>query len=230
VAARRIAWGKLLNAGQTCVGPDYVLVRQELQQELLSRLRASIQGMYGPDPRQSADYGRIVNDRHFQRLLGLLGGGRVVLGGESDAAERYLAPTVLVDVDLDSPLMTEEIFGPLLPVVPVPDLEAAVAFVNERPRPLALYLFSNDRRARRLVLEGTSSGGVCVNDTITQLLVPELPFGGVGDSGMGAYHGHASFETFSHRKSVLTRSTRMDVPFRYPPYSLSRLRLAKRVL
>jgi aldehyde dehydrogenase (NAD+) len=230
LVARRIAWGKFLNAGQTCVAPDYLLVQRELADELVQRLRASVEVFYGPDPRRSPDYPRIINDRHFARLRGLLSGGRVEWGGQADAQERYLAPTLLRDVDLESPLMTEEIFGPLLPLVSVSDMEQAVAFVNARPRPLALYLFSRRRRTRRQVIGGTSSGGVCVNDTITHLLVPGLPFGGVGDSGMGAYHGRATFETFSHRRGVLAKSTRFDPPMRYPPYDQRKLRWIKRIL
>ena len=227
--ARRIVWGKFLNAGQTCVAPDYLLVQEKLTQPLLGQLRKALRAFYGSDPKSSPDYARIINGRHFDRLQGLMAGGRVAIGGESCPEERYIAPTVLTEVDLESPVMSEEIFGPLLPMVPVADVREAIGFINERPKPLALYLFSKDARAQQRVVEETSSGGVCVNDTIMHLACPELPFGGVGPSGMGAYHGRAGFETFSHRKSVLTKGMMLDPSVRYPPYDPSKLKWIKRV-
>ncbi len=218
VAARRILWGKFWNAGQTCVAPDYLLVHEAIERPLVDALRRTLVEFYGQDPAKSPDYARVINERHHARLVGLLGQGELLVGGQHDEGTRYLAPTIVKAPPLDSRLMTDEIFGPILPLIVVKDLGAAIEFVNERPKPLALYVFSSDARAQRRVLEETSSGGACVNDTIAHLSVPDLPFGGVGDSGMGAYHGRAGFETFSHRKSVMNKKTWMDVKLRYPPY------------
>ncbi len=218
LAARRIAWGKFFNAGQTCVAPDYLLVPEELEVPLIEELKSAVGSFYGDVPRSSPDYGRIVNEKHLDRLAGLLEGAEVAFGGEIDREERYLAPTVVRKVPEGHSLLDEEIFGPILPVLPYDTLDEALNFVSRRPRPLALYFFSTDRKRQRRVIAETASGGVAVNDTISQILPPTLPFGGVGKSGMGSYHGRASFETFSRRRSVLTRSTRLDPRFRYPPY------------
>ncbi|MGZ8735176.1 MAG: aldehyde dehydrogenase family protein, partial [Acidimicrobiia bacterium] len=192
VAAKRIAWGKFVNTGQTCVAPDYVLVDRAVERELLDGLASTVRSFYGDDPRTSPDYGRIINDRHFARLRGLLeSGGEPVVGGETNAADRYIAPTVLTAVDPGASIMTEEIFGPLLPVLPVDDVDDAIAFVNSREKPLALYIFSEADTVAERVIASTSSGGVAVNATVLHLAVPGLPFGGVGASGMGAYHGRA---------------------------------------
>jgi aldehyde dehydrogenase (NAD+) len=230
VAARRLAWGKYVNAGQTCVAPDYVLVDAELEDALLTRVRDAVRGFYGADPRQSPDYGRIVNDRHFERLEHLVRDGEVVYGADRDARSRYFAPTALRNVPLESDVMQEEIFGPILPVIPVADVTAAIEFVNERDKPLALYLFSESEAVQQRVVEETTSGGVCVNATMLHLAVSELPFGGVGASGIGAYHGKAGFDTFSHRKSVLTKSTRLDPDLAYPPYTKLKRALRRRFL
>ncbi|MGY6501859.1 MAG: aldehyde dehydrogenase family protein [Acidimicrobiales bacterium] len=221
VAARRIVFGKFVNAGQTCVAPDHVLVDETVADELTDHIVSSIADFYGDDPRSSDDFGRIVNERHLGRLRGLLDGGgfeQVVVGGEFDADTRYLAPTVLRDVDPDAPVMQEEIFGPILPVLTVRSTDEAIRFVNDRPKPLALYVFAEDDAVVDRVVERTSSGGVCANHTLVQLGVPDLPFGGVGDSGMGAYHGRVGFEAFSHQKSVLRKATRPDPSVLYPPY------------
>lgn len=217
--ARRIAWGKAYNAGQTCVAPDYVLVHRAVKAPFLEALGAAFKGFFGDDVAKSPDFGRIINERHFSRLVGLMRGGRVVLGGQTDAATRFIAPTVLTDVELTHPLMQEEIFGPLLPVVEVPDLPSAIRFVNERPRPLALYAFSRDVKKTEEVLQRTSSGGAVVNDCIVQFATTSLPFGGVGPSGTGAYHGKASFDAFTHYKSVVKKPFSMDFKVRYPPYT-----------
>ena len=219
VAARRVAWGKFLNAGQTCVAPDYVLVDETVADRFVDALKAAVKRFYGDDPKASPDYPRIISDRHFERIGGLIADGHVEIGGQTDPASRYIAPTVLTQVDPDSAVMSQEIFGPVLPVIPCASLDDAIDFINRRPRPLALYLFSTDSGARERVLAETSSGGVCVNDVVMHLTVPDLPFGGVGRSGMGASHGRASFDGFSHAKSVLAKSERFDVPVRYPPYS-----------
>jgi aldehyde dehydrogenase (NAD+) len=221
VAARRIAWGKFLNAGQTCTSPDYVLVHTGVEEEFLMRIVAAIRAFYGPHPRQSADFGRIVNAGHFQRVVRLLEskGATIVIGGESDADQRYVAPTVLRNVAADAPVMTEETFGPVLPVLAVRDVEAAIEFVNARPKPLVLYLFCEAQRTIDRVGERTSSGTLSVNAIDISATIPGLPFGGVGESGMGASHGRDSFETFSHRKALFVKPARPELGFLYPPYT-----------
>jgi aldehyde dehydrogenase (NAD+) len=231
VAARRIIWGKSLNAGQTCVAPDYVLAHEAIERELLIRLKQTVRDFYGDDPRTSPDFGRIVNVRHHRRLMRLLPqSGDILVGGEADEKERYLSPTILCNVPADSPVLADEIFGPILPVLAVRDIDEAITFVNRRPKPLALYLFSQDRLVQSRVLEGTSSGGVVVNHTCLHLSVPALPFGGVGASGIGAYHGRAGFETFSHRKSVLVKPTWLDPRLLYPPYDDKKKKWMRRLL
>lgn len=230
VAARRIAWGKFLNAGQTCVAPDYVLVDEAMEARFLAALRDAIGALYGADPGASPDYGRIVNARHFDRLALLLAEGEAVVGGACDREARYIAPTVLTRVPQDGALMAEEIFGPILPVFPVRDVDDAIARIGEKPKPLALYVFSRSREVQRRILESTSSGSVAINEVVSQLAVPELPFGGVGASGMGAYHGRHGFETFSHRKAVLKRPFFLDLALRYPPYTEAKLRWVRRFL
>lgn len=227
--AKRIAWGKFLNAGQTCVAPDYLLVQEAVQQPLIQALQQVIEDFYGSNPAESPDYGRIVNPRQFERLVKLLDSGEIIYGGVFDPASRYLAPTLLTNVSADAPVMAEEIFGPILPILTYQTLESAITFVHERPKPLALYLFSKNPQKQAQVLAATSSGGVCINDTIMHLGVTDLPFGGVGPSGMGRYHGKASFDTFSHFKSVLKRSFWLESGLRYPPYA-EKLAWVKRLL
>ncbi|MBL9114685.1 MAG: aldehyde dehydrogenase family protein [Verrucomicrobiaceae bacterium] len=228
VAARRIAWGRFTNAGQTCVAPDYVLVDKKVKSQLLEKLGNAVSTMYGANPKASADYGRIINRRHWERLFALLGSGRVVCGGDADVDDLYIAPTVLDEVAIDSPLMQEEIFGPILPVLAYDTPEEAVAFVQQRPSPLAIYVFSNDKRLQATIAAQTQSGGVCINDTVVQVACGNLPFGGVGSSGMGASHGKAGFDEFSHRRSILWRSVQVDPSMRYPPARGSLL-LLKRI-
>jgi aldehyde dehydrogenase (NAD+) len=230
VAARRIAWGKFLNAGQTCVAPDYVLVHERREEELVREISAAIRAFYGDDPLASSDLTQVADARHFDRIAKLLTSGEVAVGGRTDPGRRLIEPTLLRRVSPDAPIMREEIFGPVLPVIPVKSIDEAVDFVNERDKPLALYVFSRDEEVQREVLERTSSGGVCVNGTLLHLSNPALPFGGVGPSGMGAYHGRHSFETFSHRKSVLYRGLRFDPSFLYPPYTNWKTRLLRRFL
>jgi len=218
-AARRIVFGKFLNAGQTCIAPDYVLVQQSAEQKLLSELKNVIEEFYGPDPKSNPDYGRIVNDRHFQRLQAVINSGHPTAGGETDRESRYIAPTILRKVDLNSELMTEEIFGPILPVIPIPSIGAAVEFVNTRPKPLALYLFSQSRKVQDQVVHNTSSGGACVNTTLLHHANEHLPFGGVGQSGIGNYHGRFGFETFSHKRAVVRKPVHPELPLAYPPYT-----------
>jgi aldehyde dehydrogenase (NAD+) len=231
VAARRIVWGKFYNAGQTCVAPDYVLAHETIEEALLDRMKQTLKEFYGDNPRQSPDFGRIVNGRHHRRLMRLLvGSGDVVTGGDGSEDDRYLAPTLLRNVPAGAPVMSEEIFGPILPVLKVRDINEAITFVNARPRPLALYLFSSDSQVQQSVLERTSSGGVCLNHTTVHCAIPHLPFGGVGPSGMGAYHGRATFETFSHRKSVLLQKTWIDPRLIYPPYTDSKVKWLRKLL
>ncbi|NEO41310.1 MAG: aldehyde dehydrogenase [Moorea sp. SIOASIH] len=217
-AAKRITWGKFINAGQTCVAPDYLLVNRRIKNELLTNIKKYIQQFYGDNPATSPDYARIINDRQFERLTALLKDGNIIIGGQTLASERYIAPTVIENVSYDAALMQEEIFGPILTVLEYSDLEEAIALINSRPKPLALYFFSQDKAKQQLVLKSTSSGGVCINDTMMQASITELPFGGIGDSGMGNYHGKASFDTFSHYKSVLKKTFLFDFNWRYAPY------------
>jgi aldehyde dehydrogenase (NAD+) len=230
VAARRIAWGKFYNAGQTCVAPDYLLVHEAVHDALLDRLKATLRSFYGDDPRKSPDYGRIVNDRHHRRLVKLLASGALVAGGEADEADRYIAPTILRDVSPDAPAMGEEIFGPILPVLRVAGIDEAISFVNGRDKPLALYVFSSNAEVIDRVVARTSSGGVTVNHAWMHLVVPGLPFGGVGESGMGAYHGRRSFDTFTHHKSVLEKGTLLDPPIMYPPYDETKQKWLRRLM
>ena len=231
VTARRIVLGRFMNAGQTCVAPDHVLVEHDVHDELVSAMVDAVTRFYGDDPQQSPDFGRIVNRRHLDRLRGYLDGGgygAVATGGGIDADDLYLAPTILTDVHLDAPVMAEEIFGPILPVIAVDDVDEAASIVRDRPHPLALYVFAEDDDTIDAVVAGTTSGGVCVNHTLMQLAVPGLPFGGVGDSGTGAYHGKAGFDAFSHRRSILRKSARPDPGIVYPPYGKVASRIIRR--
>jgi aldehyde dehydrogenase (NAD+) len=228
VAARRIVWGKFLNVGQTCIAPDYILVKDSRESDLLEALKSALQEFYGDDRRGSKDLARIASDAHFERVSAFLSDGEVVVGGETDAQDRFIAPTILRNVAPDAASMREEIFGPVLPVLTVPSIDAAIEFVNQRPKPLALYVFTADAQVADEVVSRTSSGGVCVNATLWHIANPAVPFGGVGPSGMGAYHGRATFETFSHRKGVVARSTRFDPKFAYPPYTRLKESILKR--
>lgn len=205
VVADRLARGKFLNAGQTCVAPDYVLTDPETAPALEAALVRAVEGIFGSDPAASPEYGRIINERHFDRLSGLLESGRVAVGGGSDRTDKYIAPTVLADVAPDAPVMQEEIFGPILPIVTVPGLDAAVDFINDRDKPLALYVFTDSDTTRDRIAAETSSGGLGHGLPLAHLTVSDLPFGGVGESGMGNYHGRYSLDTFSHRKAVLSK-------------------------
>lgn len=228
-AAKRITWGKFINAGQSCIAPDYLLVTEAIKQQFIEKIQKCIAEFYGAQPANSPDYGRIIDRKQFDRLVALLADGKIVFGGETDAESRYIAPTVIELASLDVPAMQSEIFGPILPVVTYQDISEAIAIVNQGSKPLALYLFSRDRNLQKRVLEETSSGSACINDTVLQFVVPTLPFGGVGSSGMGKYHGKASFDIFSHYKSVLYRSLAIEINLRYPPYR-GKLPLLKRIL
>jgi aldehyde dehydrogenase (NAD+) len=229
ITARRIVWGKFMNAGQTCIAPDFVAVERRVSGALQEAMAKALRDFHGSDPQQSPDYGRIINRRHFDRLTRYLDNGRVVCGGRHDAGDLYIEPTVLTDVKWDAPVMREEIFGPILPVLEFTELDEVLARLRTQPVPLACYLFSNDRATQQRVMAGTRSGGVCLNDTITQILGKDLPFGGCGESGMGTYHGRASFDCFTHHRAVLRRSFAFDPRFRYPPSGVA-LPVLKRIL
>ena len=218
MAARRIAWGKSLNAGQTCIAPDYLLVHEDVKEPLVATLKKEFACLLGPNPKEAKHFVRIVNERAFDRLVGYIEGADVVMGGDYDRSERYIAPTIIDHVDVDSPIMQEEIFGPIFPIVTFRTTDEAIHFVQEREKPLALYYFSESKQSIRKVLKHTSSGGTCINDTIMHIANEKLPFGGVGASGMSAYHGKESFRVFSHYRAVVTTTTRLDLPFRYMPY------------
>lgn len=220
-AAKRIAWGKFMNAGQTCVAPDFVLVQRGVRDAFVIALKKSLRKFYGEDASKSADYGRIVNARHFARLVNYLCDGKIIHGGEQDAKDLFLAPTILTEVLPESPVMQEEIFGPILPVLDFDKLDDALALLRERPTPLALYVFTRYRATQARVLAETRSGGACVNDVVSHMIGTGLPFGGLGESGMGAYHGRAGFDEFTHQRAVLRRALWLDPPFRYPPPKLS---------
>jgi aldehyde dehydrogenase (NAD+) len=216
--AKRITWGKFINAGQTCISPDYLFVHKNIKDNLLREIQKCLGEFYGENPANSPDYGRIISQDHLERLAGFLKDGKIVIGGEVNSRDRYLSPTIIDGVSWESPVMEEEIFGPILPVLEYSDLGDAIGKINARPKPLALYFFSKDQEKQERILRETSSGGVCINDTVMQFAVTELPFGGVGDSGMGNYHGKASFDQFSHCKSVMKKNFLVDLNWRYPPY------------
>ncbi|XP_068725060.1 aldehyde dehydrogenase, dimeric NADP-preferring-like [Montipora capricornis] len=222
IAAKRISWGKFNNSGQTCVAPDYILCHPNIQPKFISHIKETLFDFYGEDPKESADYARIVNERHFKRLKGLLDGenGKCAIGGETDASENYIAPTILTSVKPTDPIMEDEIFGPLLPIIDVDSLEEAIDFINAREKPLALYIFSNDQSKIQKMMNSTSSGGFVANDTVVHVGVTALPFGGVGNSGMGCYHGKHSFDIFSHKKGCLVKKQNLESlnSLRYPPY------------
>ncbi|MBW4447823.1 MAG: aldehyde dehydrogenase [Spirirestis rafaelensis WJT71-NPBG6] len=226
---RRITWGKFLNAGQTCIAPDYLLVDKKIKDNLLAGIQKCLKEFYGDNPATSPDYARVINQKHFNRLVNLLKDGKIIAGGESNSEESYIAPTVIDKVSSTDAVMQEEIFGPILPVIEYTDIGEAIGLINSRPKPLALYLFSQNKNLQKQVCQQTSSGGVCINHTVIQVGVSSLPFGGVGESGIGKYHGKASFDTFSHYKSVLYKPFLLDVKWLYPPYK-DKLSLLKRIL
>ena len=219
-----------MNAGQTCVAPDYVFVAKDRMEEFLEQLKNTLSRFYGTDCFSNPDYGRIVNSRHMERLCTILEKDKdaLVFGGRYNKEQRYIEPAILCPKSLNAACMQEEVFGPLLPVFPYSDLKEVIHYINSHPKPLALYVFSENRTVIREILQQTSSGGVSVNDTISHMIHPDLPFGGVGASGMGAYHGEYSFQTFSHMKSVLIRSSFLGIPITYPPYTERKLALVRR--
>jgi len=226
LTARRVMWGRMVNCGQTCIAADYIMCTKEIQDKLIPLFKAALKEYYGEDPQKSKSFGRVINGRHFKRLQGLLSSGTVAIGGQSDEQDKYIAPTVLTNVKPTEPAMRDEIFGPILAMMPVADLEEAIQFINSREKPLALYVFTKEPGVTQKILDRTSSGGVTVNDVTMHAAVNTLPFGGVGNSGIGAYHGKFTFDTFSHRRAVLEKKQSMEFvnKMRYPPYSNDKLK------
>ncbi|MEM7105104.1 MAG: aldehyde dehydrogenase [Bacteroidota bacterium] len=228
--AKRIVWGKLVNAGQTCIAPDYLLVHNDIKDKLIEEMRKQIKAMYSEDPSKSDEYGRIISEKHFKRISALMDKDKIVVGGKVDAYDRYIEPTIMEGVNDDDPVMQEEIFGPVLPVMTYENIEEVITYINKHPKPLALYVFSKNQGTIDKVIGETSSGGVCVNDTLMHIGTPHLPFGGVGDSGIGAYHGQSSFDTFSHKKSIMHKSFLLDMPIRYTPYTAKASKMLRTLL
>ncbi len=229
LAARRIVWGKCLNSGQTCVAPDYILAEQSIKERLYTALKEEYGKLYGECPIQNPDYPKIINEQHFERLVSLLEGQKILSGGEYDRGLRKMELTILDAQDVGAPVMEEEIFGPILPVIPYKTLDEVKQFVNSRPKPLGLYLFTRSKKTERMIMREIPFGGGCINDTIIHLVNHNLPFGGVGNSGMGRYHGKYGFDTFTHYKGVLKRGNWLDVPVRYPPYG-EKVELLKKMM
>ncbi len=225
-AARRVAWGKLLNAGQTCIAPDHVWVHEEVKEAFVASLIRNIEKFYGEDARKSPDFPRIVNQEAWERLGKYLKEGKIIYGGKTDDSDNYISPTLIEDFDLNGEMMQNEIFGPILPLKQFNEISEVIKYINSRPKPLALYYFGKENREK--LLRSTSAGGVCINDTIMHIANHHLPFGGVGNSGFGKYHGRHSFATFSHEKSVLISRTWFDIPIKFAPFK--NLNLLKRLL
>ena len=219
LAAKRIVFGKYLNCGQTCVAPDYILCDKRIRDELITAILAEIEKRFGKEPLKNPNYGKIINEKHFERILGLINGEKLVYGGQSEPESLRIAPTVLNNITWDDAVMGEEIFGPLLPILTFDTLDEALDTVESHPHPLALYFFSEDKAAQKKVLDTCRFGGGCINDTIIHLATSDMPFGGVGESGMGSYHGRVGFETFSHYRSIVDKKTWMDLPIRYQKYT-----------
>lgn len=229
VAAKRIVWGKFWNAGQTCVAPDYLLVHQKVKAELVTALKAAITEFFGEDPSRSDDYARIINARRFDTVAGYLGEGHILHGGQTNREQLYIAPTLLEDVEWTDPVMQEEIFGPVLPILTYTGLPQAIQAIKQLPYPLALYVFTKNKKTEKALIEQVRFGGGCVNNALVHLTNPELPFGGAGYSGMGKYHGKYSFDTFTHQKGMLKTATWLDVPMKYPPFK-NKLKMMKMVM
>lgn len=228
-ASKRIVWGKFLNAGQTCVAPDYLMVHEDIKEELIYYIKKDIEEFFGEDPRLSDDFGRIINERQFNRLVSYLDRGHVIYGGNQNSKERYISPTLMDTLSWAYPIMQEEIFGPIFPIMEYKDINSMVKLLSGRPKPLALYLFTESKEVEKKVLDNISFGGGCVNDTVIHVASPYVPFGGVGNSGMGAYHGRESFELFTHRKPILKKTTFFDIKVRYAPYK-EKLKILKKIL
>lgn len=228
LAAKRIVWGKFLNCGQTCVAPDYILVQKNVKDKLIRQMEKYMKKMFGKDALRNDEYPKMINEKHFDRVLGLMREAHIVSGGQSDRGTLKIEPTILDQVSWESPVMQEEIFGPLLPVLTFYDMREAIQMVNARPRPLALYYFTKDKAREAKVLRDISYGGGCINDTVVHIATSHMPFGGVGNSGMGGYHGKDSFDTFTHKKSIMKKSGLIDIPIRYAPFK-NKLALLKKI-
>lgn len=229
LAAKRIVWGKFLNAGQTCVAPDYLLVHKSVKDKLIHEMKNYITLFYSNAPETNEDYPKIINERHFERLLGLMNSGNVLFGGKSNKETRQISPTIMDGVTWESAVMQEEIFGPLLPIIEFESLQDVLKLLKDRPKPLALYLFTTNRKNERYVINNASFGGGCINDTVIHLSNPNLLFGGIGESGMGQYHGKGSYDTFTHPKSIIKKSNIVDIYLRYPPFK-EHLKLLKKIM
>lgn len=227
---KRIVWGKFTNAGQTCVAPDYILVDKKVKQKFVDLFIKTTKEFYGENAQQSADFGRIINEKHFLRLTRLMDKGNILMGGQTDINDLYIAPTLIDGISPDDPIMQGEIFGPILPIIEYGSLDEAIRFVNSRNKPLALYIFSNDKIYQEKILQGTSSGNASINECLMHVGQFELPFGGVGESGIGSYHGNYSFDTFSHLKGVLKKSTMSDFKQRFPPYTNGGTKLISKLI
>ena len=230
LAAKRIVFGKYLNCGQTCVAPDYILCDKRIRDELITAILAEIEKQFGKEPLKNPNYGKIINEKHFERILGLINGEKLVYGGQSEPESLRIAPTVLNNITWDDAVMGEEIFGPLLPILTFDTLDEALDTVESHPHPLALYFFSEDKAAQKKVLDTCRFGGGCINDTIIHLATSDMPFGGVGESGMGSYHGRVGFETFSHYRSIVDKKTWMDLPIRYHKYTVLKEKMMRMFL
>lgn len=229
LSAKRIIWGKLINAGQTCVAPDYILVDKSVKNKLIEKMEYYIIDFFGKDPLSNPEYPKIINSKHFNRILNLIDSDKVIFGGNYNEDTRKISPTILDKVSINDNIMKEEIFGPLLPIIGYKNIDDIISLINSRPKPLALYLFSNDKTVQKKILDNISFGGGCINDTLIHFATSHMPFGGVGESGMGSYHGKASFDTFSHKKSIVKKSNLIDISLRYPPYK-DHLKLLKKIL
>lgn len=231
LAAKRAIWGKFLNGGQTCVAPDYLLVHKNVKEKLLNAMKKYIVQFYGEKPCDNDDFPKIINEKHFNRLLGLMkSGGDVIIGGENDIKSHKIAPTIINNIAWEHDIMREEIFGPLFPVIEFENINEVIKVVNNHPKPLALYLFTTSKNIEEKVIESISFGGGCINDTIVHLATSYMAFGGVGESGMGGYHGKSSFDTFTHKKSILNKSNLIDINVRYAPYNDKKFNLLKKIL
>jgi aldehyde dehydrogenase (NAD+) len=229
LAARRIVWGKFINAGQTCVAPDFLYVHEKVKEELINRLKTEIARAFGENPLANPKYTRIINERHFARLAKYLTDGKVIYGGEKDEEKLLISPTLLDEVTWEMPVMQDEIFGPILPIFQYKEIDEVIQVIREKPKPLALYLFTENRETEKKVINSLSFGGGTINDTLVHLATPYLPFGGVGTSGIGSYHGKFSFDCFTHQKSIVKQSTKIDFPFRYH-FSSNGLKWLKRIM
>lgn len=230
ITAKRLVWAKFLNSGQTCIAPDYIFAEKGVKEKLISEIKKQILEIHGENPQQSDAFVRIINPRHYKRIVQFIDDSKIVIGGETDESDLYIAPTVMDNVTFDDEVMQEEIFGPVLPIIEFDDLDWAIKMIKARPKPLALYVFTSSNKNRDKIFHEVSFGGGAVNDAVMHLTNPKLPFGGVGNSGMGSYHGKAGFDTFSHFKSILEKSTLIEPPIKYPPYVDWKLKVLKTML